>query len=48
MIDRLIQALVRSKNEAADDLLLQALRIQTPPLSGPELSLADLQHIAEA
>lgn len=30
------------------DLLLQALRIQTPPLSGPELSLADLQHIAEA
>lgn len=27
MIDRLFQALVRSKNEAADDLLLQALRL---------------------
>jgi len=29
------------------DLLLQALRVQAPPLTGPALSLDDLQHIAE-
>jgi len=31
MLDRLIHALVQSKNEAADDLLLQALRLGTAP-----------------
>jgi len=29
------------------ELLLQALRVQAPPLTGPALSLDDLQHIAE-
>jgi len=40
MLDRLIHALVQSKNEAADDLLLQALRLGTAPeqqvVVGPE------------
>ena len=29
MLDRLLHALVRSKNEAADDVLLEALRLGT-------------------